>query len=198
MDFEHPPHDPIAQAHKWFEEAATTGLPNPNAMTLATVSADGRPSARIVLLKGFDAHGAVFFTNSTSRKGTEVAATGVAALLFHWDPLDRQIRIEGTVTRLTDAENDAYFATRARGSQIGAWASAQSQPLDSRNTLEEAVETMEAKFEGQDVPRPPYWGGYRVALEALEFWQGHPYRLHDRVVYRPNGEGGWTVQRLYP
>jgi pyridoxamine 5'-phosphate oxidase len=198
MDFEHPPMDPVAQAHKWFEEASTTGLPNPNAMTLATVNALGRPSARIVLLKGFDEHGAVYFTNSISRKGHDVASTGVAALLFHWDPLDRQIRIEGAVTRLTDDENDAYFRTRPRGSQIGAWASAQSQPLASRDALEQAVDAMDAKFDGQDVPRPPHWGGYRVALDAIEFWQGHPYRLHDRIVYHPNEAGGWTAQRLYP
>ncbi|MEM7227609.1 MAG: pyridoxamine 5'-phosphate oxidase [Planctomycetota bacterium] len=198
MDFDHPPVDPIAQARLWFEDARTTGLPNPNAMTVATVDANGHPSARILLLKGFDERGAVFFTNDESRKGRALGATKRAALLFHWDPLDRQLRIEGEVTRTTDAEADAYFATRARGSQVGAWASQQSRPLESRAVLDDEVAAMDRKF-GDDMPtRPPHWGGYRVALEHIEFWQGHPYRLHDRVVYTPDGQGGWTTQRLYP
>jgi len=198
MDFEHPPADPVAQAERWFDDARTTGLPNPNAMTVATVAPDGRPSARILLLKGFDVRGAVFYTNTTSRKGDELLATKVASLLFHWDPLDRQIRIEGAGTIVSDAEADAYFASRRRPSQVGAWASDQSSPLDSRATLEARVREMEERFDGREVPRPPHWTGFRVALERMEFWQGHPYRLHDRVVYTPDGAGGWTIQRLYP
>ena len=198
MDFDHPPADPIAQARLWFKEAEGTNLPNPNAMTLATIDADGRPSARIVLLRGFDERGAVFFSNRESRKGGGLAAHPRAALLFHWDPLDRQIRIEGAVSHTGDEESDAYFAGRPRESRINAWASSQSRPVASRAALEEMQRSMAARFEGVEVPRPPHWGGCRVALERIEFWHGDPYRLHDRVVYTPQGSGTWSVQRLCP
>jgi len=199
VDFDHPPADPLPWFERWLQDARHTGLPNPNAMTLATIDPDGRPSARIVLLKSIDPAGAVFFTNRESRKGLALRAKPQAALLFHWDSLDRQVRIEGTATLVSDAESDAYFATRPRGSQIGTWASAQSQPVISRAELQRAVDAITRKYEGKDVPRPPYWGGYRVSLESIEFWQGDKFRLHDRVVYTPGSVSGtWTTQRLYP
>lgn len=198
MDFDHPPADPIAQLNEWLDDARRAGLPNPNAMSLATVDAKGRPSVRIVLLKALDARGAVFFTNRLSRKGAELAARPQAALLFHWDTLDRQVRIEGEVSAVSEAESDAYFATRPRQAQIGAWASRQSQPAANRAELEAAMAREEKRFAGKDVPRPPHWGGYRVSLNAIEFWHGCPARLHDRVVYIPDGRGRWRTQRLYP
>lgn len=198
MDFDHPPADPVAQARLWFKEAEGTDLPNPNAMTLATIDPDGRPAARIVLLRGFDERGAVFFSNRESRKGGGLAAHPRAALLFHWDPLDRQIRIEGEVSHTSDEESDAYFAGRPRESRINAWASSQSRPVASRAALEEMQRSMAARFEGSEVPRPPHWGGYRVSLERIEFWHGDPYRLHDRVVYTTRGDGAWSIQRLCP
>jgi len=207
VDFDHPPADPLPWLHAWLADARVAcdrvGLPNPNAMTLATVDADGRPSARIVLLKDIDERGAVFYTNRRSRKGAALAANARAALLFHWDALDRQVRIEGEVTEVSDAESDAYFATRPLDSQIGAWASKQSQPLENREALEIAVAGAMDKFAdvinaGGQVPRPPHWGGYRVALESIEFWQGHPFRLHDRAVYTRQARGSWTKQRLFP
>lgn len=199
MDFDHPPTDPVTQFHRWLDEAGhRTGLPNPNAVTLATVDPDGRPSARIVLLKHFDERGAVFYTNRHSRKGRAIEANPFATLLAHWDALNRQVRIEGRVTLASDEESDAYFASRPRPSQIGAWASRQSEPAASREELDQAVREVEQRFEGKDVPRPPHWGGYCVTLDAVEFWQGHEFRLHDRIVYRPDGQGGWTTQRLFP
>jgi len=197
FDFDHPPHDPIAAARHWFTEAEGTGLPNPNAMTLATIDPDGHPSARIVLLRGFDERGAAFYTNRESRKGEGLAAHPRASLLFHWDPLDRQIRIEGRVEATSDAESDAYFAGRPRENQINAWASRQSRPIESRQALEELHDAFRARFAGGPVPRPPHWGGYRVGLDRIEFWQGHPHRLHDRVVYTRQRDG-WSVQRLCP
>jgi pyridoxamine 5'-phosphate oxidase len=203
MDFEHPPQDPIAQLNVWIEEARAAGLPNPNAMSLATIDADGKLSSRIVLLKAIDPRGAVFFTNQQSRKGLALIAKPQAALLFHWDVLNRQARIEGDVTLVSDAESDAYFATRPRESRIGAWASKQSQPAKNRAELDAAVAEIEKRFAGKDVPRPPHWGGYRVSLNLIEFWEGHPHRLHDRVVYTSKqgkivpGEG-WITTRLYP
>jgi pyridoxamine 5'-phosphate oxidase len=199
MDFDLPPADPLGVLRQWLTEAEATGLPNPNAMTLSTVDADGLPSARIVLLKALDERGAVFYTNRQSRKGKALAANPRASLLFHWDVLSRQVRIEGQVTPVSDTESDEYFATRPRESRIGAWASKQSEPVGSRAALDAAVAKVERRFEGKDVPRPAHWGGYRVSLETIEFWQGHPYRLHDRIVYtRLRGSANWAVQRLYP
>ncbi len=200
LDFDHPPADPIALLNQWIAEADDIGLPNPNAMALATVDADGRPSARMVLLKGLDERGAVFFTNYNSRKGLALAVKPLAALLFHWDPMNRQVRVEGAVTPTSDAEADAYFATRPRQSQIGAWASRQSEAAKNRAELDAAFAEQEKRFEGKPVFRPPHWGGFRVRLEAIEFWQGHMFRLHDRIVYRPEAQkpGVWRVQRLFP
>ncbi len=197
VDFDAPPEHPAVLVRTWLAEAETTTLPNPNAMTLATIDPDGKPSARIVLLRGFDERGATFFTNRQSRKGEGLEVNRRAAILFHWDPLDRQIRIEGEVSHASDAESDAYFAGRARESQINAWASAQSRPIASRAALLELQELMRARFEGGPVPRPPHWGGYRVSLEHLEFWQGDAFRLHDRVLYTRSG-AGWRIQRLCP
>jgi len=198
MNFDSPPADPIAVLGKWMDDAAQIGLPNPNAATLATVDADGRPSARVVLIKQIDERGVVFFTNRRSRKGAALAANPRAALLLFWDPLNRQIRIEGDVQATSDAESDEYFATRPRASQIGAWASEQSQPVKDRAALDAAVAEFERKFSGNPVPRPPHWGGYRVSVNAIEFWQGHLFRLHDRVVYRRTATSGWITQRLAP
>ncbi|MHC5024856.1 MAG: pyridoxamine 5'-phosphate oxidase [Planctomycetota bacterium] len=199
MDFDHPPADPVPQLHDWLDEAArSTGLPNPNAMALATVDANGIVSTRMVLLKSLDQHGAVFYTNRSSRKGHAIDAHPHVSLLLHWDVLNRQVRIEGRAVPVPDDESDAYFASRPRASQIGAWASDQSQPVDTRAELDSRMAAMEQRFEGQDVPRPPHWGGYRVRLDRLEFWQGHPFRLHDRVIYEPDDRGGWRTQRLCP
>ena len=198
MDFDNPPADPVAQMAAWLDEAAGTALINPHAMTLATVDPDGNPSARTVLLKGFDERGAVFYTNRNSRKGRALAAHARAALLLHWDSLKRQVGIEGGVTQVDDAESDAYFATRPRGAQLGAWVSQQSEPVESRAVLEADIEAMTRRFEGGPVPRPPHWSGYRVALEWIELWQGRLDRLHDRLVYTRDENGAWTTKRLSP
>ncbi len=166
-------------------------------VALATADSKGRPSVRIVLLRGADQRGFVFFTNYNSRKGRELDATRHAALCFHWTALDEQIRIEGGVERLPGAESDAYFAGRPRGSQLGAWASEQSAVLASRETLEEAYREIERRFAGQPVPRPPFWGGYRLAPTRVEFWYGRPDRLHDRILYTRDADG-WKIERLYP
>ncbi|MSR69960.1 MAG: pyridoxamine 5'-phosphate oxidase [Phycisphaerales bacterium] len=197
MDFDTPPSDPVCEFHRWLAEANQLAVFNPNAMSLATVDADGTPSVRTVLLKAFDERGAVFFTNRMSRKGRALDSHPQAALSFHWDNLARQIHIVGRVSRTGDALSDAYFQTRPRASRIGAWASLQSQPVADRAALDRHVAETEARFAGSDVPRPPHWGGYRVALDSIEFWQGDLFRLHDRVVYK-RSECGWNITRLFP
>lgn len=192
------PHgDPIALFARWFAEARASEPNDANAMALATATPDGLPSVRMVLLKGHGADGFVFYTNSHSRKGAEIMANPHAALLFHWKSLRRQIRIEGALSPVGAEEADAYFASRARESRIGAWASDQSRPLDSRADLEAAVARETARFEGQDVPRPERWTGWRVIPEAVEFWRDRPFRLHDRLLFTRDGDG-WAKTRLQP
>ncbi len=197
-EFEQPPTDPIPVFNAWFATAQTVGLPNPNAMTLATVDDNGYPSARIVLLKDFDREGAVFFTNRLSQKGRALAAHPRAALLFHWDILDVQIRIAGAVIETTDAESDEYFQSRRRESRINAWASNQSEPIANRAALEARAVEITRKYHGIEIPRPPHWGGYRVALELIEFWRGDKFRLHDRVRYTRIDDGSYRITRLCP
>ena len=198
MDFDNPPTDPVETLRRWLEEARQTDLLNPEAMTLATVDPDGRPSARTVLLKGLDERGAVFYTSRISRKGRALEANPVAALLFYWDRRRRQACVEGRVTAVDDGESDAYFATRPRGAQVGAHASRQSEPIESRAALVARVAEIEAQYAGREVPRPPDWGGYRVSLDRIELWQGRIDRLHDRVLYVRAEDGGWRVERLSP
>lgn len=188
--------DPMAQFQLWFEAALAGEIYEPNAMTLATVSADGQPSARMVLLKGFDAEGFVFYTNRESRKAVDLGDNPRAALLFWWDRLHRQVRIEGGVEPVDALEADAYFASRPHGSRIGALASPQSRVIDGRAALEAQVAELTTRHP-EDVPRPPHWGGYRLRPSEFEFWQGRPSRLHDRLRYRPDGER-WRIERLAP
>ena len=190
--------DPIEQFARWFNDARAAKVPEANAMTLATVDASGAPSARIVLLKGADARGFAFYTNYDSRKGRELAANPRAALCFFWQPLERQVRIEGTVEKVGRAESEDYFKGRPRQSQIGAWVSQQSSPITSRAELERIEAELQKRFDGGPVPLPDYWGGYRVVPTAVEFWQGRPSRLHDRLLYTPSEAGGWTIRRLSP
>jgi pyridoxamine 5'-phosphate oxidase len=190
--------DPLALFDAWYAEARASELNDSNAMALATVGADGQPSVRMVLLKGHGPDGFVFYTNLDSRKGGELAGQPKAALLFHWKSLRRQIRIEGPVTPVSEAQADAYFASRSRNSQLGAWASDQSRPLPDRATFEARFREVEARFANGDVPRPPRWSGWRVAPARIEFWQDREFRLHERTLYLPDGQGGWTTQFLYP
>lgn len=189
--------DPLVVFDRWFAEAVAAGLDEPNAMVVATVDPDGAPSVRTVLLKGVEKGGFVFFTNHASRKGRALAVEPRCSLLFPWHPLERQVRVEGTAELLPRAEVEAYFAQRPRGSQLGAHASAQSEPVADRSALEAAYAGAERAFEGRDVPPPEHWGGYLVRPQAVEFWQGRPSRLHDRLEYRRAAQG-WTTRRLQP
>ena len=189
--------DPLALFDRWFAEARASEPNDAEAMALATADSSARPSARMVLLKGHGPEGFVFFTNEQSPKGEQLDANPRGALLFHWKSLRRQVRIEGAVERVPDAEADAYFATRARDSQVGAWASDQSRPLDKRETFEQRFEEVKRRFEGQDVPRPPHWRGFRVVPERIEFWTDRPHRLHERRLFTRDN-GGWTEGLLYP
>lgn len=190
--------DPFARFQEWMEEAWAHEPEDANAMTLATATPDGTPAARIVLLKGTDQRGFVFYTNKESRKGEELAANARAAVMFHWKPLGRQVRIEGYVEHVADAEADAYYATRPRISRLGAWASDQSRALPDRAELERRLAANEARYPSDDIPRPPHWSGYRIIPQRFEFWQNMPFRLHDRTVYTKAPDGGWTIGKLYP
>ena len=189
--------DPITQFARWYEDACAAVKPLPEACALATSTAAGQPSVRMVLLKGFDSHGFVFYTNYGSRKGRELARNGRASLLFYWAQLDRQVRIDGRAARLSARESDDYFATRPRGSQLSAWASAQSERVAGRAALERRYAAFERRHPDA-VPRPPHWGGYRLAADAIEFWQNRADRLHDRILYRRGAGGRWVIERLAP
>ena len=190
--------EPLEEVRRWYEEAVAAGVPEPEAMALATASPDGMPSVRIVLLKGIDERGLEFFTNYASRKGRELEANPRAAVTLYWQPLARAVRAEGAVQRLTAEESDAYFASRGRGSRLGAWASEQGTPIADRSVLEAALAEADARFGGDDVERPGYWGGYRLAPSAVELWQGRPNRLHDRVHFLRGEDGTWRSERLSP
>lgn len=189
--------NPVIQFKKWFDQANSAQLPEPNAMTLATARPDGQPSARMVLLKDFDHRGFVFFTNYNSNKGQELAANPQAALVFWWAELERQVRIVGTVEKISPQQSDSYFEMRPPNSRLGAWASNQSEVIVGREILEQQLQEFQSKYENQEIPRPPHWGGYRVIPTAIEFWQGRPSRLHDRLLYTRRGNH-WEIQRLSP
>ncbi len=189
--------DPFVQFSRWFQEALNANLPEPNAMTLASVDAAGQPSARIVLLKGYDERGFVFFTNYASRKGRDVAGNARAALLFFWVELERQVRLEGRIEKIAAEESDEYYRSRPLPSRLGAWASPQSEVIEGREAIETRLAEVAARF-GDDPPRPPHWGGYRLLPQQVEFWQGRPSRLHDRVRYLREGPGDWQIVRLAP
>lgn len=190
--------DPIVQFGTWYQDAQNAGITEYPAMTLATCSAEGRPAARIVYLRGFDERGFTFYTNYDSRKGHELAENSLAALCFFWKEQERQVRLEGRVEKVPAAESDAYFAGRPIDNQLGAWASTQSEPLESAEQLRLRVEEIRQRFAGQAIPRPPFWGGYRFVPDRIEFWQGRPSRLHDRFAYTQSEDQAWTVQRLNP
>ena len=193
--------DPFTMLHRWVDDAIAAALYDPTAMVLSTVAATGVPSSRMVLLKGLDDDGLVFYTNYSSRKGEELAGQGACAALFPWHPLQRQVRVEGHTTRLSDEENDAYFAHRPRESQLGAWASPQSRAVESREDLDRRYAEVSARFQDGAVPRPPYWGGFRIAVDTVEFWQGRRGRMHDRLRYRrvpTRPDRPWLVERLAP
>jgi len=189
--------DPFRQFEKWFQEAEGAKIPEPNAAVLSTCSKDGRPSSRTILLKGLDGRGFVFYSNQDSRKGRELSDNPRASLLFPWIALERQVVVEGVVARITREESDAYFHSRPRNSQLAAWASTQSSIITGRGVLEEAMKSLEQKYAGQEIPMPPNWGGFRLAPETVEFWQGRRSRLHDRLRYR-SGREAWSVERLAP
>ncbi len=190
--------DPMQQFRLWFDQAIAANLPEPNAMTLATATLDGIPNARIVLLKGLDDRGFVFYTNYTSQKGEELAANPQAALVFLWTELERQVRVVGAVEKISAQESDAYFQSRPLGSRLGAWASAQSQVVADRAQLERQLAALSETYADGNVPRPPHWGGYRVLPATIEFWQGRPSRLHDRLLYTHQADSTWRIQRLSP
>ncbi len=190
--------NPFKQFQVWFDQALAAQLPEPNAMTVATVTKSGKPRARVVLLKNFDERGFVFYTNYHSHKGQELADNPQAAIAFWWAELERQVRIEGRVLKVSDRESDEYFHSRPFNSRLGAWASEQSQVIESREVLEQRLQDLKTKYENQDIPRPPDWGGFRVIPTAIEFWQGRPSRLHDRLLYSLLDDGSWQIERLSP
>jgi len=190
--------NPFKQFDTWFQQALAAGLPEPNAMTLATATLDGKPSARVVLLKGFDERGFVFFTNYESQKGHQLAANPLAALVCYWAELERQVRISGRVSRVSAEESEAYFRSRPLGSQLGAWASQQSEIVGGRKILEDRLEQLTQEYQTKPVPLPPHWGGYRVDPQTIEFWQGRPNRLHDRLRYTAQTGNQWLIERLSP
>lgn len=190
--------NPFIQFKQWFDQALSAQLPEPNAMTIATTTPDGSPSARMVLLKDFDERGFVFFTNYNSRKGQELAENPQAALVFWWAELERQVRIVGRVEKTSEAESDQYFYSRPANSRLGAWASDQSAVIASREVLEQQMQELQSKYENQEIPRPPHWGGLRVIPTEIEFWQGRSSRLHDRLLYTRLDDNSWKIQRLSP